>query len=100
MGEDVTLVSSAEETAKDLYRELVRLGLEHPHSAAGSGQATRHRFAATGDPDHFQALARRFLGPEVESVRRLETIGAPRPRPRRSRRARRPPSGRAPSRRV
>ena len=79
MGEDVTLVSSAEETAKDLYRELVRLGLEHPHSAAGSGQATRHRFAATGDPDHFQALARRFLGPEVESVRRLETIGAPRP---------------------
>ena len=37
------------------------------------------RFAATGDPDHFQALARRFLGPEVESVRRLETIGAPRP---------------------
>ena len=35
--------------------------------------------AATGDPDHFQALARRFLGPEVESVRRLETIGAPRP---------------------
>lgn len=74
MGEDVTLVSSAEETAKDLYRELVRLGLEHPHSAAGSGQDTRHRFAATGDPDHFQALARRFLGPEVESVRRLDTV--------------------------
>lgn len=73
MGEDVTLVSSAEETAKDLYRELVRMGLEHPRSASGSGQHTRHRFAATGDPDHFQALARRFLGPEVESVRRLDT---------------------------
>ena len=74
MGEDVTLVSSAEETAKDLYRELVRLGLEHPHSAAGSGQDTRHRFAATGDPEHFQALARRFLGPEVGAVRRLDTV--------------------------
>ncbi|MCK6090483.1 glutamate racemase [Micrococcus endophyticus] len=74
MGEDVTLVSSAEETAKDLYRELVRLGLDHPHSAAGSGQDTRHRFAATGDPEHFQALARRFLGPEVGAVRRLDTV--------------------------
>ncbi|MDN5692993.1 MAG: glutamate racemase [Micrococcaceae bacterium] len=74
MGEDVTLVSSAEETAKDLYRELVRLGLEHPHAAAGSGQDTRHRFAATGDPEHFQALARRFLGPEVGAVRRLDTV--------------------------
>ncbi len=74
MGEDVTLVSSAEETAKDLYRELVRLGLEHTHSAAGSGQDARHRFAATGDPEHFQALARRFLGPEVGAVRRLDTV--------------------------
>lgn len=74
MGEDVTLVSSAEETAKDLYRALVRHGLEHPHSAAGSGQAPRHTFAATGDPQHFQALARRFLGPEVESVTRLDTV--------------------------
>ena len=31
MGDDVTLVSSAEETAKDLYRALVRHGLEHLH---------------------------------------------------------------------
>lgn len=52
----------------------MRLGLEHPHSAAGSGQDTRHRFAATGDPEHFQALARRFLGPEVGQVRRIDTV--------------------------
>ena len=74
MGDDVTLVSSAEETAKDLYRALVRHGLEHPHSAAGSAAAPQHRFAATGDPEHFQALARRFLGPEVGQVRRIDTV--------------------------
>ena len=74
MGEDVTLVSSAEETAKDLYRALVRDGIEHPHSAAGSGQSASHRFMSTGDPRHFQALARRFLGPEVESVARMDTV--------------------------
>lgn len=74
MGEDVTLVSSAEETGKDLYRELVRHGLEHPHSAAGSAQAVDHRFMATGDPEHFQALARRFLGPEVGAVRHIDTV--------------------------
>ena len=36
--------------------------------------APQHRFAATGDPEHFQALARRFLGPEVGQVRRIDTV--------------------------
>ena len=64
MGEDVTLVSSAEETAKDVYRTLVAHGLErNPYD----GPPT-HRFLATGDPAAFQLLARRFLGPEVELV--------------------------------
>ncbi|MDI3330462.1 MAG: glutamate racemase [Micrococcus sp.] len=35
MGEDVTLVSSAEETAKDVYRALVRHGLERPAGLDG-----------------------------------------------------------------
>ena len=64
MGEDVTLVSSAEETAKDVYRTLVAHGLERNPYA---GPPT-HRFLATGDPAAFQLLARRFLGPEVELV--------------------------------
>ena len=64
MGEEVTLVSSAEETAKDVYRTLVAHGLERD-SAAGP---PTHRFLATGDPDSFALLARRFLGPEVEVV--------------------------------
>ena len=64
MGEDVTLVSSAEETAKDVYRTLVAHRLERDPSEP----APTHRFLATGDPDSFQHLARRFLGPEVGLV--------------------------------
>jgi glutamate racemase len=64
MGEGVTLVSSAEETAKDLYRTLVENGSLRPQS---STPAT-HRFLATGDAKAFETLARRFLGPEVTKV--------------------------------
>ncbi len=69
MGEDVTLVSSAEETAFDVYRTLVKHGIER-------GPATRpiHTFVATGDsPDDFTRLVRRFLGPEVSTVELVET---------------------------
>lgn len=64
MGEDVTLVSSAEETAKDVYRTLVAHDLERDPTA---GPAV-HRFLSTGDPESFAVLARRFLGPEVNRV--------------------------------
>lgn len=64
MGEGVTLVSSAEETAKDLYRTLVENNLMRD---AQSG-APSHKFLATGDAQAFESLARRFLGPEVTRV--------------------------------
>jgi glutamate racemase len=64
MGEAVTLVSSAEETAKDVYRTLVAHGLERSPVLG----PPEHRFLATGDADDFATLARRFLGPEVLSV--------------------------------
>lgn len=63
MGEDVTLVSSAEETAKDLYRVLVEKNLLRVEQ----GPAT-HKFISSGDPETFAHLARRFLGPEVNFV--------------------------------
>ena len=63
MGNDVTLVSSAEETAKDLYRTLVEAGLLNDQVGKVS-----HRFVATADPDKFATLAKRFLGPEVLAV--------------------------------
>ncbi len=64
MGPDVTLVSSAEETANDVYRRLVEHGLERT-----SPEPPTYAFEATGDDKNgFIRLARRFLGPEVSSV--------------------------------
>lgn len=64
MGDLVTLVSSAEETAKDVLRaltdtDLLRTGIDEPE----------HRFSATGDPASFARLARRFLGPSLTGPR-------------------------------
>lgn len=69
MGRDVRLVSSAEETAYDVYRMLVRHDLQRrDHSPA------RHSFEATGiDEAGFLRLAHRFLGPEVTHVETFET---------------------------
>ncbi|MFI6500982.1 glutamate racemase [Nonomuraea typhae] len=63
VGDGVTLVSSADETAKDVYRILHDRGL-----AARNGATPRHRFLATGDSDLFAQLGRRFLGPEIDAV--------------------------------
>ncbi len=61
-GDAVTLVSSAEETAKDVYRTLV----EHDLMRDPNSPPPVHQFLATGD--QFTSLARRFLGPEVSEV--------------------------------
>jgi glutamate racemase len=69
MGDAVTLVSSAEETAFDVYRTLVRHDLER-HSS----EPARHDFEATGpDKESFKRLASRFLGPEVVRVENFDT---------------------------
>jgi len=66
MGDGVTLVSSAEETAKDVYHVLS----EHNLLRTDSTQPTL-RFQATGDADSFASLAKRFLGPEVQNVEQI-----------------------------
>jgi glutamate racemase len=68
MGEGVTLVSSAEETAKDLYRTLVERNLLRTQQS----QPPTHKFLATGNAQAFESLARRFLGPEVTHVEHQE----------------------------
>lgn len=68
MGDGVTLVSSAEETAKDLYRTLVEKSLLRIQQE----EPPTHRFLATGDAKAFESLARRFLGPEVTRVEHQE----------------------------
>jgi glutamate racemase len=63
MGDDVTLVSSAEECAKDVYRVLTQRGLEHDTEIPPV-----HRFLTTGQPEEFGRIGQRFLGPELQSV--------------------------------
>jgi glutamate racemase len=72
MGDAVTLVSSAEETAKDVYGLLVRHRLERDHSLP----APAHRFLTTGEPGQFRDVGRRFLGPELDAVDQFAWVGA------------------------
>ncbi|MDQ4138171.1 MAG: glutamate racemase [Actinomycetota bacterium] len=75
MGVNVRLVSSADETAYDLYRMLVEHGLESPRNGR-----PKHRFEATGANEvAFKQLAARFLGPEVTRVETFETGAIPLP---------------------
>jgi glutamate racemase len=64
VGDGVTLVSSADETAKDVFRVLNDRGLARPEGSP----SPHHRFRATGDPATFAAIGRRFLGPELIDV--------------------------------
>ncbi|WP_432513733.1 glutamate racemase [Kineococcus sp. SYSU DK001] len=65
VGDDVTLVSSAEETAFDVYRELAARELLRPDDLPLPAGRPRHRFTSTGDARAFRSLARRFLGPQL-----------------------------------
>lgn len=60
MGQDVTLVSSAEETAKDVVRVLTETDLLA--DPASDGATPSHEFLSTGPAEPFTRLAKRFLG--------------------------------------
>ena len=55
-GRDVTLVFSAEETAREVSETLARKGIENDDARQGA-----YRFLSTGDPASFRELGRRFL---------------------------------------
>ncbi|MDO5030730.1 MAG: glutamate racemase [Corynebacterium sp.] len=65
MGEDVALVSSAEETSKDVLRILTETDmLADPENNPNPVRT----FESTGDPQVFATLAKRFLGPCISQV--------------------------------
>ena len=72
MGEEVALVTSSEATANVTYNELVDRDLLHEPRG---GVSPRHQFYSTGGSGDFGRLARRFLGPEVSSVRTMDVEG-------------------------
>jgi glutamate racemase len=66
-GRDVTLVFSADETAREVAETLARKGIEHD-AARGEGA---YRFLTTGEPDEFRAQGERFLQLPIEQVERV-----------------------------
>ena len=72
MGDEVTLVSSADETAKDVYRVLVREGLGRDPQLP----PPVHHFLTTGRPSQFREMGQRFLGPELEDVHQFSWLEA------------------------
>jgi glutamate racemase len=63
LGDEVVLVSSAEETAKDVYAALVSSDLQREDL----GEPI-HEFLTTGDPEQFRRVAHHFLGPQIGGI--------------------------------
>lgn len=63
LGDDITLVSSAEECAKAAYARLTALDLLHVQP-----REARIRFLTTGDPTRFEGIGRRLIGRLVADV--------------------------------
>lgn len=68
VGRDVTLVSSADETAFEVRDLLSRLGWLRPEG----GPPGRRRFLTTGDAATFARLGERFLGAHLGVVEQLD----------------------------
>jgi glutamate racemase len=66
-GRGLTLVFSAEETAREAAETLARKGIENAAGREGS-----YRFLTTGDPGHFREMGRRFLQLPIESAEHVE----------------------------
>jgi glutamate racemase len=71
-GRDVTLVFSAEETAREVAETLARKDWEHARDRLGA-----YRFLTTGDPALFRELGERFLQLPLVDVERV-ALGAQR----------------------
>jgi glutamate racemase len=66
-GREVTLVFSAEETAREVAETLARKGYENDPSREGA-----YRFLTTGDPDAFRDMGVRFLQLPIADVQHVE----------------------------
>src|SRR4051795_1511035 len=65
-GREVTLVFSAEETARETADTLARKGIENERAREGA-----YRFLTTGDPAAFREMGRRFLQLPIGDVERV-----------------------------
>jgi glutamate racemase len=66
-GRDVTLVFSAEETAREVAETMSRKGMENALAREGE-----YRFLTTGEAEAFRAMGRRFLQLPIDDVEHVE----------------------------
>ena len=66
-GRGVTLVFSAEETAREVAETLDRKGIENAVGREGS-----YRFLTTGEPELFREMGQRFLQLPIDSAEHVE----------------------------
>jgi glutamate racemase len=66
-GRDVTLVFSADETAREVAETLTRKGIEADGAREGS-----YRFLTTGDPELFRTMGARFLQLPIAAVEHVD----------------------------
>lgn len=71
MGDEVTLVSSADECARATFAVLQRAGLLRD----ASHEPVR-TFVTTGNPERFEGLGRRLMGGFVSGVQQIELVGS------------------------
>jgi len=67
MGDTVTIIDSAEETAKQVERRLRLIRMNNT-----SGAETKHDFFVSDIPHQFQEIGERFLGDRLGKVTRVE----------------------------
>ena len=66
-GRGVTLVFSAEETAREAAETLARKGIENDAAREGT-----YRFLTTGDPALFREMGQRFLQLPIDAAEHVE----------------------------
>ncbi len=71
LGDEITLVSSAEECAKEVFHTLTDLDLVH-----GESRKASRRFLTTGNPDKFEGIGRRLMGGFVVDVEQIVAVSA------------------------
>jgi len=67
LGRGVTLVFSAEETAREAAETLARKGIENDAAREGT-----YRFLTTGDPELFREMGQRFLQLPIDAAEHVE----------------------------
>ncbi|MDN5570386.1 MAG: glutamate racemase [Propionibacteriaceae bacterium] len=69
LGDAVTLVSSSEECAKDVYATLTDLDLTR------TDHSGERLFLTTGNPEKFSGIGRRLIGSHIDAVEQLVALG-------------------------